>query len=236
MLRCLLHILLVLFMSSSIASARVKLIRLDELPGLAEVVIEGTVIDKTARWDAKGIMINTHYTIDVHTVIKGEAPDTLKLSFAGGTVAGKTIKVTHTPNLEVGQTYILFNYADNRYSVPTIGHEQGVFKVIHDTLSKQDRIVDYHGYQIERTSGRQQLVRGILTRVDAQGALVQRQITQQIVSPPLKPIVRDANGRIVPQNDEDAAAQAIRSPSEPVTRTEFIQFIKKPMRNSKGGK
>ena len=235
MLKILLQVLCTFLIMTATVSAGVKLVQLHELPGLAEVVIEGTVIEKTGRWDNRGIMINTHYTIKVRTVIKGEAPDTMELRFAGGTVEGQSIHVTHTPQLEVGQAYILFNYANKGYSVPTVGHEQGVFKVIRDTRSKQDRIVDYHGYQIERTIGQQRLIRGRLTRVDAQGALVQRQVTQQIASPPLKPSVRDAEGNIVPQDTTAMAAEALRAPSEPVTRSEFIQFIKTPTRGSKGG-
>ncbi len=236
MTRLLIQMSLVLCMSVSIASARVKLIQLDELPGLADVVIEGTVVEKTARWDAKGIMINTHYTIQVQTAILGQAPTSMELSFAGGTVKGQTIKVSHTPVLEVGQTYILFSYENNRYSVPTVGHDQGVFKVISDTRTKQDLIVDYNGYQIERIAGKQRLIRGRLTRIDSEGALVQREIPQQVKSPPLNPVVRDAEGNVIAQDESSQVMPELREPSEPVTRSEFIQFIQTQAQRDKGGK
>jgi hypothetical protein len=223
-------------MVTTTASARVKLIQLDELPDLADYVVEGTVIEKTARWDAKGIMINTHYTIEVQTSILGKAPATMELSFAGGTVNGQTIEVSHTPVLDVGQTYILFSYENNRYSVPTVGHDQGVFKVINDTRTKQDLIVDYNGYQIERITGRERLIRGRLTHIDSDGALVQRNVSQQGSSPPLKPVVRDADGKVIEQDESAYAQPKLREPSEPVTRSEFIQFIQMQAQRDKGAK
>ena len=236
MTRLLVQMLLVLCITATVASARVKLIQLDELPGLAEYVIEGTVVEKTARWDAKGIMINTHYTIQVQTSIIGKAPETMELSFAGGTVKGQTIKVSDTPVLDVGQTYILFTYENNRYSVPTVGHDQGVFKVVNDARTKQDLIVDYNGYQIERITGKKRLTRGRLTRIDANGTLVQRKVQQQTSSTPLKPVVRDAEGNIVEQDESAYAPPKLRAPSEPVTRSEFIQFIQTQAQRNKGAK
>ena len=236
MTRSILPILLVFFMAASIASARVKLIRLDELPDKADFVIEGTVTQKTARWDAKGIMINTHYIIDVQTAILGKVPETVALSFAGGTVEGKTIIVTHTPELEIGQTYILFSYQNNKYSVPTVGHDQGIFKVIHDTRSNQDMIVDYHGYQLERTTSRQKLIRGRLTRIDKNGALVQRQVSEQVQHPPIKPIIRDAEGNIIVQDESAYAPRKLRETSVPATRSEFIEYIQSQPKRGKGSK
>jgi hypothetical protein len=223
-------------MVTSIASARVKLVQLDELPEIADFVIEGLVTQKTARWDARGVMINTHYTIDVQTAILGKVPETVELSFAGGTVEGKTIIVTHTPELEVGQTYILFSYQNNKYSVPTVGHDQGIFKVIHDTRSRQDVIVDYNGYQLERTTSGQELIRGRLTRIDKNGALVQRQVSEQIQHPPIKPIVRDAEGNIIVQDESAYAPPKLREESVPVTRSEFIEYIQSQPQRDKGSK
>lgn len=234
MLKVLLHMLTILIMTTSIATARVQLIRLDELPERADFVIEGKVLQKTARWDARGIMINTHYAIAVQTVILGDAPKTVELSFAGGTVEGRTIEVSHTPVLEVGQTYILFCYTNNKYSVPTVGHDQGVFKVIRDAQTQQDRIVDYNGYQIERTSDTRRLIRGRLTRMDKNGALVQRRVQEQSQAKPLTPVVRDADGNIIDQNGSAFPSNQLREPSEPVTRSEFIQFIQTPAQRGKG--
>lgn len=236
MTRFLLHLLLVFFMTTSIASARVKLVQLDELPDLADFVIEGTVVEYSARWDDRGIMINTHYTIDVQTAILGKAPATIELSFAGGTVGGHTIGVSHTPTLDLGQTYILFCYQNNKYSVPTVGHDQGVFKVIHDAVSKGDFIVDYNGYQIERITNLNKLIRGHLTRIDKNGALVQRQVAESIQKPPIKPIVRDAEGNIIAQDESAAAPRNLRQPSVPVTRAEFIEFIQLQPQRDRGAR
>lgn len=232
MLKILLHFIIILFTTASISTARVKLIRLDELPERADFVIEGKVLQKTARWDARGIMINTHYTIDVQTTILGDAPKTVELSFAGGTAEGKTIVVTDTPTLDVGQTYILFSYKNNKKSVPIVGHHQGIFKVIHDTQSKQDFIVDYHGYQIERTRTQQTLIRGHLTRIDENGALVQRKSTGLVQKTPITPIVRDAEGNTIPQNETLYASPKSRESSIPITRSDFIRFIRTKQRDT----
>jgi hypothetical protein len=226
MIKRFLNLLLVFFTVTSMASARVKHVRLDELPEKADFVIEGTVTQKTARWDAKGIMINTHYTIDVQTEILGNVPESVELRFSGGTVEGKTLIVTHTPVLEVGQAYILFSYRNNKYSVPTVGHDQGIFKVIHDTRSRQDRIVDYHGYQLERVADRQKLIRGRLTRVDSSGALVQRQISEPVRHTAIMPIVRDAEGNVIVQDQSARPASSLRKSSLPITRAEFIAYIR----------
>jgi hypothetical protein len=236
MLKVLLHMTMILIMTTSMATARVQLIRLDELPERADFVIEGKVKQKTARWDAGGIMINTHYIIDVQTVILGDAPKTVELSFAGGTVKDRTIEVSHTPVLEVGRTYILFCHPNNRFSVPTVGHDQGVFKVIRDAQTQQDRIVDYNGYQIERTAGSRRLIRGRLTRIDANGALVQRRVQEKSLAKPLTPVVRDADGNIVDQDGSAVPSNQLREPSEPVTRSEFIRFIQTPAQRGKGAK
>jgi hypothetical protein len=212
------------------------LVRLDELPQKADFVIQGTVTQKTARWDARGIMINTHYTIEVETAIVGDVPKSVELSFSGGTVEGKTIIVTHTPELEVGQTYILFSYQNRKYSVPTVGHDQGIFKVIRDARSKQERIVDYHGYQLERTASRQKLVRGRLTRIDENGALVQRQVAQPVRQAPVKPVVRDAEGNIIAQDEPARAPSSLREPGLPVTRSEFIEYIQSRAHRDGGSK
>jgi hypothetical protein len=96
--------------------------------------------------------------------------------------------------------------------------------------------VDYNGYQIESISGKKQLIRGRLTRIDSEGALVKREIPQQIKSSALKPVVRDAEGNIVKQKASANAPPKLREPSKPVTRTEFIQFIQTQARGGKGAK
>jgi hypothetical protein len=109
-----------------------------------------------------------------------------------------------------------------------------VFKIVNDTRTKQDLVVDYNGYQIERTTGEQRLIRGRLTRIDSEGALVRRDVRQQVQPRPLKPVIRDAKGNVVAQDQPAHAAPKLRKPGEPVTRTEFIRFIQSQAQPDKG--
>jgi hypothetical protein len=148
------------------------------------------------------------------------------MSFAGGTVGSDTILVSDTPTLEVGKRYIIFGYADNRYSVPVVGHEQGVFRVVYDSVTKQDIVVDYNWYQLERTeSGR--IIRGIITEVDSKDALVERPIVEKKKQKGEQKItVTDVYGREVPQNTAGFEKPRLRDRGERVTKSVFADFIR----------
>jgi len=176
-MKTLLRIFFIFFLLLSSAQAKVKYIPIEKMPAMADFIVIGTVIHSTSRWDERGIMIFTDYTIQVEEKILSDVPSTISMSFAGGTVGDKTITVTDTPILKIGEKYALFGYNNNKYSLPVVGHEQGVFRVAHDRLKNVDFLVDYNDYQLEITK-EGEMIRGPLTEVDAQGALIIRRIEE----------------------------------------------------------
>ena len=231
-MRCLLFkITLIFFFLTSFAHARLKYIPIKDMPEIADFVILGAVVDKTARWDDRGVMIYTDYTIQVEENIMGDSPPVIVMSFSGGTVGDKTILVTETPVLEIGGMYILFSYDSGKYSVPTVGHEQGVFRIAYDRVEKKDFVVDYNWYQIEITDN-QDIIRGRLAEFDARGALIFRNTALENKRPPLpKPVVRDAKGREILQDSSVFAKPKVRIRGTRATKAEFIDYIRKRIRD-----
>jgi len=214
---------------ASLAHARVKYVPIEDMPAMADFVIMGTVIDSTSRWDQRGVMIFTDYTIQVEKNISGDSPPVVVMSFAGGTVGEKTIIVTDTPVLEKGEKYILFSYEQGKYSVPVVGHAQGIFRVVHDSVRKMDFVVDYSWYQLEIT-GEKEVLRGPLTQLDSNGALTVRKAAaakKTVVLP--KPVIRDISGKAVPQNSSVFAKPKARKRGTPITKSEFIDYVRAHM-------
>jgi hypothetical protein len=223
----LLRIFFIIFLLFSSAQARVKYIPIENLPAMADFIVIGTVIDSTSRWNDKGIMIFTDYTIEVEEDILSNVPPTIKMSFAGGTVGAKSIIVTHTPLLKIGEKYLLFGYDHANYSVPVVGHEQGIFRVVQDRIKQAAFIVDYNGYQLEMTR-EGEVVRGPLAEIDSQGALVQRQVEKRAkrVVPSRRPVVRNPAGQEIPQDESVFEKPRVKERGSPLTRSGFIDFIR----------
>ncbi|UCH21316.1 MAG: hypothetical protein JSU83_22925 [Deltaproteobacteria bacterium] len=217
---------LIFLLITSLAHARVKFIPLKNMPAMADFVIVGTVFESTSRWDSRGVMIYTDYTIQVEENILGDSPPVVVMSFAGGTVGEQTIIVTDTPVLEKGKRYILFSYEQGKYSVPVVGHEQGVFRVVYDSVSRMDFVVDYNWYQLEITDEKE-IIRGPLTEQDSDGALTVRKVEtpkKRIVSP--RPVIRDNSGQEIPQDSSVFAKPKPRVRGIPITKSEFVDFIR----------
>src|SRR3990172_8184483 len=215
------------------AISRVRFVPMEDLPALADFVIAGKVLDAPSRWDQRGVTINTDYTISVEENIVGLTPPKIVMSFAGGTVDGKTITVSETPVLEIWKTYILFAYEGKKYSVPVVGHEQGVFQIVYDTATGQNLIVDYNWYRIEMTQERK-VIRGALTELDAKGALISPNVeTKEKGSSGSKPVVKDAQGREIPQECGVFEKPKTRQHGAPMKKSEFIDFIKAQAHNKR---
>jgi hypothetical protein len=199
---------------------------------MADFVIVGTVFDSTSRWDSRGVMIYTDYTIQVEENIVGDSAPVVVMSFAGGTVGEKTIIVTDTPVLEKGKKYILFSYEQGKYSVPVVGHEQGIFRVVYDSVSKLDFVVDYNWYQLEITDEKE-IIRGPLTELDSDGALTVRKVEtpkKRIVTP--KPVIRDNSGKEIPQDSSVFTKPKARIRGIPITKSEFFDYIRTHMNDT----
>jgi hypothetical protein len=217
---------LIFLLLASLAHAKVKFIPIKNMPAMADFVIMGTVFDSTSRWDSRGVMIYTDYTIQVEENILGDSPPVVVMSFAGGTVGEQTIIVSDTPVLEMGEKYILFGYDQGKYSVPVVGHEQGVFRVVYDSVSRMDFVVDYNWYRLEITDEKK-IIRGPLTELDSDGALKVREVEtskKEIISP--KPVILDNSGKKIPQDSSVFAKPKARIRGIPIIKSEFIDYIR----------
>ncbi len=224
-LRIYLLTVIIILLAATLGHTRVKYIFIDKMPSMADFVVVGTIIDSSCRWDERGIMIFTDYTILVEDRILGNPGRKIVMSFAGGTVGDKSIFVTDTPQLNVGETYVLFGLFNEKASVPVVGHEQGVFRVLKDKVEGKEYIIDYNGYLLEKLDSGQ-IIRGPLVDLHVKDRLViKTQEVEKKVIPP-KPIFRDACGQEVPQEGVVFAEPKRRQRGVPVEKSMFIEFIK----------
>ena len=216
------------------AQAGVRHIPIEEVFAKADFIIVGLVIDSKSRWDDRGLMIFTDYTIRVLENIKGNSPANTVMSFAGGRVGDKSIYVTETPHLQVGDKYIICGYdSEKKYAVPVVGNFQGIFRIVHDDVENMDYIVDYNGYQIEITDN-QEIVKGAPVQKNADGSLsVRKELAIVKKEPPPSSIVRDKYGNIIPQEGRVFKKPKQRLKGVPATKREFMNIMTEIIRQKK---
>jgi hypothetical protein len=146
------------------------------------------------------------------------------MSFAGGTVDGKSILVPDSPRLEVGKTYVLFGLANEKSFAPTVGHEQGVFRILSDKGKGKDYVVDYFGNLLE-TMADGRVVRGRLVDLKAGDRLVfiEQKKGAEVTAP--DPVVRDAKGNVVPQPKAAPVTSGAGRGGQPLEKSAFITYI-----------
>lgn len=223
--RAFIAVFLVFLLTLSEAHSRVRYIPIENMPAMADFVIVGTIVDSSCRWDHRGVMIFTDYTILVEDRISGNPDHAIVMSFAGGTVGDDSIFVSNTPKLEVGETYMLFGLTNEKASVPVVGHEQGVFRVLKDSTNGKEYIIDYHGYLLEKLENGQ-VIRGPLVDMDIKDRLViiTQQVQKKVISP--QPVVRDAYGKEIPQQGAIFSKPKCRERGVPLVKSAFVDFTK----------
>ncbi|MGB9592721.1 MAG: hypothetical protein ACPL7R_01125 [Anaerolineae bacterium] len=81
---------------------------LQEIAGLSQTAVVGTVSALRSHWNPAHTLILTTVTVDVEHVLKGTAGDTLSFEVQGGKVDGLGLTVSGMPTFGVGQRLILF--------------------------------------------------------------------------------------------------------------------------------
>jgi hypothetical protein len=108
----------------------------------ADVGFHGQVISIENEAVPEKGMAFTHVTFRVVDVLFNRAPEqpvggTIQLTFAGGTVNGKIVKVSDVPEFQVDQEVVaLVKHDGNRYANPIIGGVQGLYRVVRDELTQ----------------------------------------------------------------------------------------------------
>jgi hypothetical protein len=143
--------LLVLPLLAPPAAALSRDVPLDEVFTLGEAVFVGTVASARTVWDDGRKMIWTEYTFDVRETWKGEAGPSRVVRVAGGSVDGRSIVLSHVPTFDVGATYVVSAYRNDRlYASPVVGTEQGMFRQVVEEASGEALLVDAAGRRLER--------------------------------------------------------------------------------------
>jgi len=119
-----------------------------EVAQSADLIVDGTVIERAARWNDAHTMIFTDVRLSITQVVhaagtaKSAASAELTLTFAGGAIGDTAVHVSGQTELLPGRRYLLFTRDDGGvYLNPLIGGAQGLFEVLRDEASGESYLV-----------------------------------------------------------------------------------------------
>ena len=200
--KSLVFFLIAVFSVPALYATRVARLDLTEIRDKSVTVFRGSVVDIETRLD-EGTLVWTDYSVVVDEVLFGQLrKNIMKVSFAGGTHAGKTVIVHGMPHLVAGQSYVFFlEDAGNGAPMvsPTTGWGQGIFQLVKSPHGGE-ALVSYDKEPIELTSGGM-LKRG--PRVDVvDGKIADRPYEAYRSNPSLEapePIALNVDGSVAPR-------------------------------------
>lgn len=103
------------------------------------------VVDTVAqRSEWQGPRIVTHVTFRVLDAWKGERVAQLELTFLGGTVGDRTLRIDGMPTFRPGDRDVLFVDASDGAS-PLVGFMHGRFPVVRDSVTGTERVLTFDG-------------------------------------------------------------------------------------------
>ena len=208
----------------------VRRMTLTEIRDLSDSVVLGIVVGSETRLGAEGRMVWTDYRLNVQKTLLGrERKSLITVSVAGGRHGNLDIGIAGAPELEVGETYVLFLEQDRPYAVPTVGWGQGLFRVREASVAGKSRsvLISYDGEPLEIRDG--ELQRGARAEI-REGKLVRMPEAQR----PLRqaePVGRNADGTAAlaaPSIDTGKAAPA----SRPATLDELQGFLSRKIQEA----
>ncbi len=213
-------------MVAGTAAAAVRFVPLDEIAHEADSGVVGRVADKYCAWDNEHRIIWTHYVVDrQQTVFGKELAARFELNFAGGTVDGKTMIVTETPELDIGQEYAFFVYDNSKkYSACTVGEHQGLFKIVHNPETGLAQLVNGEG-RLMGGDADGKIVTGPTVTVDTDGRIRLEPVSRQEAGvPEADPVIRDYLGReVMPEPvPQVTAGEEVLTP---VDLDVFVQYM-----------
>ncbi|MCA9311997.1 MAG: hypothetical protein KDA21_12370, partial [Phycisphaerales bacterium] len=198
-------------------------VELDEMARVADMVVVGTVVSSRCRVADQGMIVTDVELGDTDVVrASGSAPTIedgrLVLTFPGGTVEGRTLRVCCGVTLETGSRYLLFAFDPDRRALhPTVGAGQGVYRVIGDARSHALYPVTLEGAGVAAVEAGCVVLTGQRVSSITDG-------TARLVPPPGRmaatPDVSDARraGAWVPESDETAMVMTLETFCDEVRR------------------
>jgi hypothetical protein len=174
-------LLLLLLAAAPPAAALGRKLSLDQIVQQGKTVLVGTVVSTSTRWGDGKKMIWTDYEVSVEETWKGGPDRFVTLSFAGGTVDGKSIVVTHVPRLAIGATYVFsLNDLARLFTSPVVGAEQGLFREAIDQATGKRILLDADGWAVGLGSDGELLRLASSEAADAPDTVILRRDAPQI--------------------------------------------------------
>lgn len=123
---------LVLLALAPAAALTLRSVPFDDLVRQADGIARGTIVAKSAEWDAAHRYILTRYTLHVDEMLKpGQFGNEITFTELGGTVDGLTFGVPGTPEYRVGEEALVFFHVEQG-RLMTLSWTQGQFAVHRD--------------------------------------------------------------------------------------------------------
>jgi hypothetical protein len=110
--------------------ATLELLSLNDLISKSTTIVQARVTASSASYT--GTIIYTHYRIGVLAQWKGAAQSSIDVLVPGGAAKGMRQTYPGTPQLAVGQQYVLFLWTSKQGATYTMGFTQGVFDLLTD--------------------------------------------------------------------------------------------------------
>ncbi|MCX6955866.1 MAG: hypothetical protein NTV51_27295 [Verrucomicrobia bacterium] len=117
-------------------------------PTFAELVAEATAVVRgevtgvrTEEFDSpQGRGIRTLVTFRVERTLKGASADTLTLTFLGGTVGKRSLRIAGMPSFTAGQREIVFVARNGEVLCPLIGAGHGRYHVVTEPATQREYV------------------------------------------------------------------------------------------------
>jgi hypothetical protein len=113
-----------------------------ELVAASDTIVRGTVTAiRSEEFDSsQGRGIRTLVTLRVERALKGTPADTVTLSFLGGTVGKRTLRVVGLPMFTVGQRQLVFCARNGEVMCPVVAAGHGRYHVLTDPATQRDYV------------------------------------------------------------------------------------------------
>jgi hypothetical protein len=132
-----------------------------EVAQTANLVFVGTVESQSSRLNPQGNMVFTDVTfadveiVNATSLSKQNGATSIRLTFAGGTVAGLSVSLCSSLRVRTGSRYVLFAFDDdNVYASPLVGGSQGLFEVVRDRRTGEEFVLTAGRHAVVAVEGK----------------------------------------------------------------------------------
>lgn len=124
-------ILLLLLSAGAAFATTVVAPTFDELVTKADAIVRGRVTEVRPEWvdSPQGPVIKTFVTLTVENQLKGPSGQQITLSFLGGEIGDKGMRISGMPQFAVGQTEVLFIAGNGVRFCPLVAMMHGRYRV-----------------------------------------------------------------------------------------------------------